>query len=71
MVETAIGLLVIEIKKGFGFGGTRVSYTAGILHENDKDGNFIDWLPHKGVRKTGDGYVHVVEINGKRVEFAS
>lgn len=69
-IETDTGLLVVEIRKQ-SYGG--ITYRAGMTVENDGGGQTIDWSgpEHIGVKKNGTGWVHVIEIDGKRIEFVS
>lgn len=69
-IETDSGLLVVEIRKQ-SYGG--IIYRAGMTVEGDATTvDFDANVQHIGVKKNGGTtYTHVVEIDGKRVEFAS
>lgn len=69
-VEAPVGLLVVQIDKHTSSG---ISYRAGILGKDAEGKATIDWeaVKHRGVRKDGGGYVHVVQIGDRRLELSS
>jgi hypothetical protein len=69
IVEVPVGTLVVTIHKN----GT-TSYDAGRVEEHPAmpgEGRLSNDCKHVGVRRVVGGYVHVLEIDGRRVEYRS
>lgn len=73
-VQLPVGLVVVEIEKSVGRGSNKPSYAAGRLLQSDTnpEKGRIDWeaVKHKGVRRKKGSYVHVLEIDGQRMEVS-
>ncbi len=76
-VELPVGLIVVEVERSVGRGASRPSYAAGVVAAREDGTGEIRWerdvdgLRHVGVRRDGDTYVHVLEIDGERREVRS
>jgi hypothetical protein len=69
--EVPEGLVILEITKSAG----DVSYDAGRTVWNDEESQMrVRWnedVKHVGVKKINGAFVHVVEVDGERLEFQS
>lgn len=78
-VELPVGTLVVEIEKSVGYGKTSVSYSIGLVAVDENGKGKIDWngeaagrtLVHRKVQRSGNTWVHVLEIDGERKEIPS